>query len=213
MYQFDTLHLWTYPGCLQEKTPLTRRLTDPNHITQTPSGTLSNTALTLIQVLKLYRGLAVINFNYGLLTLACSYEDENDRQNLKWSEAVFLALRFLLFCVRLLGFFLFFYRLAVSSLFFQSLDIVSYECQSSSQFGTAASLLALRSLLRCRGFYCVYCVIDRGIWHCVATKHQRNDDLHQANLWKQTFHTSAQNSGMALNSFKASTNPSYSMFT
>lgn len=115
MYQFDTLHLWTYPGCLQEKTPLTRRLTDPNHITQTPSGTLSNTALTLIQVLKLYRGLAVINFNYGLLTLACSYEDENDRQNLKWSEAVFLALRFLLFCVRLLGFFLFF--LSISCLF------------------------------------------------------------------------------------------------
>lgn len=33
------------------------RLTDPNYITQTPSGTLNNTALTLIQVLN----KAVIN--------------------------------------------------------------------------------------------------------------------------------------------------------
>lgn len=56
--------------------PLSGRLTDLNCITQTPSGTLDNTALTLIQVLNLYRGLAVINFNYSLFSLARSYENE-----------------------------------------------------------------------------------------------------------------------------------------
>lgn len=63
--------------------PLSGHLTDPNYITQTPSGTLDNTALTLIQVLNLPRGLAVIYLNYSLFSISCSYEDENDCQNLK----------------------------------------------------------------------------------------------------------------------------------
>lgn len=63
--------------------PLSGHLTDPNYITQTPSGTLDNTALTLIQVLNLHRGLAVIYLNYSLFSISCSYEDQNDCQNLK----------------------------------------------------------------------------------------------------------------------------------
>lgn len=58
----------------------------------------------------------------------------------------------------------------VFSVFFDLwIFLVSHECQSSSVPS-----------------------IDAAIWYCVATKHQRKDDLHQANLLKQTFHTSAQ---------------------
>lgn len=46
--------------------------TDLNYITQTPSGTLDNTALTLIQVLILRRGLAVIYLDYRLFLISGS---------------------------------------------------------------------------------------------------------------------------------------------
>lgn len=77
--------------------PLSGHLTDPNYITQAPSGTLDNTALTLIQVLNLHRGLAVINLYCGLFSIACSYEDEDYRQNRKRPEAVFLARSYFVF--------------------------------------------------------------------------------------------------------------------
>lgn len=44
------------------------------------------------------------------------------------------------------------------------------------------SVLSL-SYVRCHGFYAVPS-IDAAIWYCVATKHQHNDDLHEANLLK-----------------------------
>lgn len=46
--------------------PFSGRLTDRNDIIQTPSGTHDNTALTLIQVLNLHWGLAVIYLYHSL---------------------------------------------------------------------------------------------------------------------------------------------------
>lgn len=87
---------------------LSGRLTHPNYITQTPSGTLDNTALTLIQVLNLHRGLAVNKLNSGISPLAYSWKEETTAK---------ISNRFLPsdFGLALNSWKLFFYPLAVSS--------------------------------------------------------------------------------------------------
>lgn len=80
-------------------------LQTPNDITRTPSGTLNNTALTLIQVLNLHRVLAVINLNS---------DEDYPAKILKRSDAAFLTVRILLFYFLLTGLHLSFCTLAVS---------------------------------------------------------------------------------------------------
>lgn len=153
--------------------------TDLNYITQTPSGTFDNTALTLIQVLNLHQGLAVIYLNYSIFSIYLFLRRQKmTAQILRSSFSSFLFSYDSWNCFKL-----FIYLLTVFSL---------------NQFSTAESLSSW-TCITCRGFYMLS--LDTTIWYCVATKHQPNNYQHQANLLRQTFHTSAQNSCLVFKLF------------
>lgn len=87
----------------EKKKPHSGQLADPSYITQTPSGTLDNTALTLIQVLNLHRGLAVINLDYSYppqpvpLTIKLPSKILNDQKQLILPSQFVILCGFLLF--------------------------------------------------------------------------------------------------------------------
>lgn len=134
---------------VETKRCLCRRF-HPNYTTQTPSGTLDNTALALIQVLNLHRGLAVNKLNSVVSSVAFFLKRLNDSQNLQQSVTLRVC-----FAFKLTGAFFLFLTSAVSSWPPRPLDIFTTLWMSNfSPQSRRVNVNTPFSCVKCHGFLC-----------------------------------------------------------
>lgn len=170
-YKLMELYQKRTPGSLLQKTPLSLP-TDLNYITQTPSGTLDNTALTLIQVLILRRGLAVIYLDYRLFSISCSSKLKTTAKIL--GSCFSHPQTFVLSCL-------------------MALLLLSYPqticCSVSSNLFLSSGLpsLCLHVVLSDLDLvpWILVLSFDATVWYWVTVRNQHND-FHQANLFYNT---------------------------
>lgn len=148
--------------------------TDLNYITQTPSGTLDNTALTLIQVLILRRGLAVIYLDYRLLSISCSSKLKTTAKIL--GSCFSRPQTFVLSCLMAL-------------LLLSYPQTSNFCCSVSSNLFLSSGLpsLCLHVVLSDLDLvpWILVLSFDATVWCWVTVRHQ-HDDFHQTNLFYNT---------------------------